>query len=154
MKSRITFVDAEKEDSKLLSSTAFNSKKNWGYSIDLMNLWKEDLEITEEYIRKNKTVKAFDEKIFLGFFAIKKIDNQNAELDHLWLKPENIKKNYGREIFSHILEYLSSNGIEKMTLIAEPNAIGFYQKMNGIPVGKFQSKVSGRVLDIYEFEIK
>lgn len=154
MKSRITFVDAEKEDSKLLSSTAFNSKKNWGYSIDLMNLWKEDLEITEEYIRKNKTVKAFDEKIFLGFFAIKKIDNQNAELDHLWLKPENIKKNYGREIFSYILEYLSSNGIEKMTLIAEPNAIGFYQKMNGIPVGKFQSKVSGRVLDIYEFEIK
>ena len=154
MKSRITFVDAEKEDSKLLSSTAFNSKKNWGYSIDLMNLWKEDLEITEEYIRKNKTVKAFDEKIFLGFFAIKKIDNQNAELDHLWLKPENIKKNYGREIFSHIIEYLSSNGIEKMTLIAEPNAIGFYQKMNGIPVGKFQSKVSGRVLDIYEFEIK
>ena len=41
-----------------------------------------------------------------------------------------------------------------MTLIAEPNAIGFYQKMNGSAVGKFQSKISGRVLDIYEFKIK
>jgi ribosomal protein S18 acetylase RimI-like enzyme len=154
MKSKLTFVDAEIKDSKLLSSIAFNSKKNWGYSNGLMNLWKEDLEITEDYIRENKTVKAFDGKTFLGFFAIKNIDIQNAELDHLWLKPENIKKNYGREIFSHIIEYLSSNGIEKMTLIAEPNAIGFYQKMNGSPVGKFQSKISGRVLDIYEFKIK
>ncbi len=154
MKSKLKFVDAETEDSKLLSYTAFNSKKIWGYSSDLMNLWKEDLVISKEYIRENKTVKVFDGNEFLGFFAIKNIDKRNAELDHLWLKPEKINKNYGREIFSHIIEYLSLNGIEKMTLIAEPNAIGFCQKMNGSPVGKFQSKINGRVLDIYEFKIK
>ena len=103
MKSTLKYVDAEIEDSKLLSSTAFNSKKIWGYSNDLMNLWKEDLAIPKKYIQENKTVKVFEGNEFLGFFAIKTIDKQNAELDHLWLKPENIKKNYGREIFSHII---------------------------------------------------
>ena len=147
----LKYIDANPEDAELLSSLAFESKMFWGYSNELMNLWKEDLEISREYILENKVIKVFDENIFLGFFAIKFENEEKIELDHLWLKPENIKRNYGREIFSFIINYLSSTNIEKFTLIAEPNAIGFYQKMNGKVIGKFQSKISGRFLDIYEF---
>lgn len=41
-----------------------------------------------------------------------------------------------------------------MKLFAEPNATGFNEKMNGKVVGKFQSKIIGRFLDIYEFQNK
>ena len=150
----LKYINANVEDAKLLSSISYSSKKFWGYSDELMNLWKSDLEISNEYILENNVVKVFDEENFLGFFSIKLDEEQNAELDHLWLKPENIKRNYGRQIFNYIMHDLAKKGFSKVTLIAEPNATGFYQKMNGKVVGKFQSKISGRFLDIYEFQTK
>jgi ribosomal protein S18 acetylase RimI-like enzyme len=154
MKPKLTYSDANVEDAELLSSIAFNSKKFWGYSDELMNVWRSDLEISTQYILKNKVVKVFLEEKLIGFFGIKFIDSSIAEIDHLWIKPENIRRNFGRDIFNHIIDYLLANGFNKTTLIAEPNAIGFYQKMNGQIVGKSQSKISGRILDIYEFQVK
>lgn len=154
MKSNLKYFDAKVEDAELLSLLSYSSKKFWGYSDELMELWKSDLKISKEYILKNKVVKVFEEDNLLGFFAIVIDEELNAELDHLWLKPENIKRNYGRQIFQHIIEKLASEGFNKMSLFAEPNATGFYEKMNGKVVGKFQSKISGRFLDIYEFQTK
>jgi N-acetylglutamate synthase-like GNAT family acetyltransferase len=153
MKSTLEYIHAVPEDAELLSKTAIDSKKTWGYSDDLMQLWKTDLEVTPDYILKNTVIKVFDGEQFVGFFALK-TEEGNTELDHLWLTPENIRRNYGRAIFEYIFEDLSSNGTEKMTLLAEPNATGFYDKMGGEIIGKFESKLSGRFLDIYEFKMK
>ena len=152
MNSNLVYINANVEDTELLSFVAYSSKKYWGYSEEQMNLWKSDLEISSEYILENNVVKVFDDENFLGFFSIKLDKEQNVELDHLWLKPEYIKQNYGRQIFNYIMEILFEKGFERVTLIAEPNATGFYQKMNGKVIGKFQSKISGRFLDIYEFQ--
>lgn len=153
MKSNLKFIDAISADSELLSETCKASKKIWGYSDELIQLWKSDLEISEAYILNNKVVKVYDGESFVGFFAIKFSENENPEIDHLWLKPENIRRNYGREIFKFMTNFLSSNNYKMVTLIAEPNAIGFYEKMGGINIGKFESKVSGRFLDIYEYRL-
>ena len=56
-------------------------------------------------------------------------------------------------IFQYIFSYMRSNGYNKATLIAEPHAKGFYDKMGGKITGQFQSKISGRFLDIYEYEL-
>ena len=154
MNTNLQYFDANFEDAELLSSLSYSSKKFWGYSDELMDLWKSDLEISKEYILKNKVVKVFEGDNLLGFFALIIDEELNAELDHLWLKPENIKRNYGRQIFQHIIDKLASEGFNKMTLLAEPYATGFYEKMNGKVIGKFQSKISGRFLDIYEFQTK
>jgi hypothetical protein len=153
MNPNLEYIDANAEDAELLSSLAYSSKKFWGYSDELMSLWKSDLEISSQYILENNVVKVFDGGNLLGFFSIKLDEEQNAELDHFWLKPENIRLHYGQRIFNYITEHLANKGFSKVTLIAEPNATGFYNKMNGNVVGKFQSKVSGRFLDIYEFQI-
>jgi acetyltransferase (GNAT) family protein len=152
-KPNLTYADATPEDAELLSAIAFDSKKFWGYPDELMALWKTDLEINHEYILENKVVKVLDAENFIGFFALKFAENGNVELDHLWLKPEHIKRSYGREIFKYIIDYLSTKTYHTMTLIAEPNATGFYEKMNGKVSGRFESKISGRFLDIYAFEI-
>lgn len=153
MKSDLIYLEAVSTDSKLLTETSFHSKKMWGYSDELMNLWKQDLEISEEYILKNKVFKIYDEKVFIGFFAFKSHEAKVIELDHLWLKPGQIKKGYGRSVFEFILNYLRNTGHLNFNLTAEPNAKGFYDKMGGKVLGKFQSKVSGRILDIYQFTV-
>jgi N-acetylglutamate synthase-like GNAT family acetyltransferase len=116
-----------------------------------MDLWKSDLEVSEDYILENTVVKVFDQETFIGFFGIKAMEGGNLEIDHLWLIPDKIKKGYGRAVFQYILNDLRANGHKKATLTAEPNAKGFYDKMGGKIVGQFQSKINGRFLDIYEF---
>ena len=119
-----------------------------------MNLWKSDLEVSEDYISKNEVVKVYEQDKFIGFYGIKFINEKDAEIDHLWLIPEKIKKGLGRLIFNHIFKCLKLKNYIKATLIAEPNSKGFYEKMGGKVIGQHQSKVSGRFLDIYEFKIK
>lgn len=153
MKPNLEYIAAVPEDSELLSKTAVDSKKIWGYPDELIQLWKTDLEVTPNYILKNTVVKVFDGEKFIGFFALK-TEEENTELDHLWLTPGNTRQNYGRMMFEYIRLYLSSIEVEKMTLLAEPNAKGFYDKMGGEVIGEFESKLSGRFLDIYEFKIK
>jgi N-acetylglutamate synthase-like GNAT family acetyltransferase len=119
-----------------------------------MLLWKIDLEITKDYILQNKVVKVFDAENFIGFFAVIADKENNAVIDHFWIKPEMIKQNYGREIFSYVTKYISSSGYKRLTLIAEPNTKGFYEKMGGEITGQFESLISKRYLDVYEFPIK
>ena len=154
MKSNLTYINAIPEDAELLTQTALDSKKSWGYSDELMNLWKSDLVVSVEYILGNRVVKIFDQDRFIGFFGIKMVGNTGAVIDHLWIIPNELRNGYGRLVFQHIMNYLKSNDHEKVTLIAEPNAKGFYDKMGGRIMGKFQSQVSGRVLDVYEFDLR
>jgi hypothetical protein len=153
VKTELIYIDAVPEDDQLLTETAMISKKTWGYSDDLMTLWKPDLEVSCEYILKNKVVKVFDGDKFVGFFGLKLIENNQVELDNLWFRPGSINKGYGRLVFQHIVNYLKLNGCKKFGLVAEPNAKGFYDKMGGNVTGQFQSKVSGRFLDVYEYEL-
>ena len=96
----------------------------------------------------------FTEKL-IGFYALKFDETENCyEIDHLWLLPENINKGYGKHIFQNIISQLSTLNQKRCILTAEPNATGFYQKMNGKIISTFESKISGRMLEVYEFKIK
>lgn len=46
MNPNLKYFDANVEDAELLSSLSYSSKKFWGYSDELMDLWKSDLEIS------------------------------------------------------------------------------------------------------------
>ncbi|MCY7411160.1 MAG: GNAT family N-acetyltransferase [Chitinophagales bacterium] len=128
MNCELTYIEAVPSDSGLLTETAFISKQMWGYSNELMNLWKPDLEISEEYLLRNKVVKVFAENIFIGFFVIKTTANEKLEIDHLWLMPDKTRMGYGKLIFRNILDYLKAEGHQKVALMAEPNAKDFMRK--------------------------
>lgn len=152
MKPNLLYIRALAEDATFLTSTAIASKKFWGYTDDEMDLWKSDLEVSSAYILQHEVIKVFAEDVFVGFYAIKIIEGI-PEIDHLWLLPEKIRQYYGREIFEHLLHELKAAGYQKAMLIAEPHAKGFYKKMGGTVIGKTGSKISGRFLDIYEFQL-
>ena len=150
----LKYIKAEDNDDEMLTFTAVQSKKYWSYSDEQMNLWKtDDLQVTKEYIKKNQVYKVYNQSNFIGFYGIIKKENDTWEIDHLWLTTDNIRKGYGTVIFQHILSELYIKDAKKAILIAEPNAKSFYDKIGGKIIDKFQSKISGRFLDIYEFSI-
>ena|SRR5690606_18770763 len=154
MQSDLKYIDADVNDSELLTATAVNSKMIWGYSEEQMSLWQTELEVTSTYILQNKVVKCFDNDNFIGFFAIQIKQNEIPEIEHLWLLPGKTNQNYGRKIFHYILDYVTSIGFTNIKLVTEPHAKGFYDKMGGKITSKHESKISGRFLDIYEFNFE
>ncbi|MDF3025946.1 MAG: hydrolase [Fluviicola sp.] len=149
----LTYQQAEIQDCQLLTETATRSKQDWGYSDNVMELWKDDLLIDEDYIRKNTVIKVYVTGRFIGFFAVIALDNEILEIDHLWLLPGEKRKGFGSLIFKTILQYGKTNAFKKAILIAEPNAKGFYEKMGGTVQGTFQSKIKDRQLEIYHYTL-
>ena len=151
MTGELTYISALPEDSDLLTQTALRSKQSWGYSDDLMQLWAEDLAVSKIFIAENNVFKVFDGEQFIGFYGLKIAGETQIELEHLWLLPDKKQQGYGRQLFKHIREQVVQAGQNSFRLTADPNAKPFYDKMGGVIVGKFQSKINGRFLDIYEF---
>ena len=150
----LRYEKAAANDCEQLTQIAHSSKRYWNYSEAQMLLWKDDLTLDANYILHNLVYKIFHQKTLIGFYALKLDETENCyEIDHLWLLPENINKGFGAIIFKNIIAQLSQLQQKRCTLVAEPNAIGFYKKMNGKIIRSFESKISGRMLDVYEFKI-
>lgn len=148
----LNFELASSDDSRLLTETAFKSKRNWNYTEEEMALWTNELRITEQYIKENNIFKILDKTNYLGFFAL--VTNvYYMEIDHLWLLPENIQKGYGRMTFDFIQQTAQRLNYNILRIVSEPNANEFYSKMGGKIIQSKESKLKGRFLDIYEFEI-
>lgn len=148
----LKFKSASSNDSCLLTDTAFKSKRKWNYSEEQLALWTDELTITESYIRENSVFKIFDKNNYVGFFSLVKKDNY-LEIDHFWLLPENTGKGYGKISFDFIQRTAQRLNYNILRVYSEPYANGFYSKMGGKIIHSKESKIKGRFLDIYEFEI-
>ncbi|NUY80557.1 GNAT family N-acetyltransferase [Flavobacterium sp. MAH-1] len=145
----LTYIKATPNDARELSEIAFESKRNWGYPNEWMQLWKTELTLTPDYILENHVVKIFANSKLIGFFSI--IEGEPTELDHLWLTPQNMRRGFGKHIFDEIRRTVSIKGKTTFRLVAEPRAKGFYDKMGGCVTSSFESKIAGRFLEVYEF---
>lgn len=120
-----------------------------------MDLWKEDLGISRDYINENEVTKVLLNGKLIGFYALKFNETMECyEIDHFWLLPEFIGQGFGKRVFRHIMETLAKKNQTKVTLSSDPNAAGFYEKMHGKIIGQKESKVSGCYLPIFEFTVK
>lgn len=150
--SSLQFEQAIQNDSKLLTETAFKSKKIWNYTDEQMSLWTNELTITASYIEENKVFKIFDNQNYVGFFSLV-LKGEFIELDHFWFLSGNTGKGYGRKSFEFIKRMAKNNNYNTLRVYSEPNADGFYSKMGGKIIQSKESKIKGRLLNVYEFKI-
>jgi ribosomal protein S18 acetylase RimI-like enzyme len=71
------------------------------------------------------------------------------------VSPEFIGKGVGKEMFLHALELSRERGYKSLQLEADPNAVGFYEKMGMKRIGERASEVDGqpRILPIMELKL-
>jgi ribosomal protein S18 acetylase RimI-like enzyme len=94
---------ASGEEAGVLTEIARAAKKFWGFPEDWADHWKEDLFITPDFITRNEVYLAMCGDDVAGFSAISRKDNQ-AQLEHLWVKPEHLGSGAGRELFMQAME--------------------------------------------------
>lgn len=139
------------EEADLLSQIAFSAKAHWGYPDRWMQLWRPQLTFTQDYFEENESWAAEFNQAPVAFYTLQ-TRSTAAWLENLWVSPEFIGRGVGRTLFLHALETSRWRGKNRLQLEADPNAIGFYERMGMRRIGERLSEVEGerRVLPIME----
>lgn len=132
-----------------LTEISLISKKYWNYSDEWMDIWKDDLTVTENFIINNYVYHLEnDENEIIGFYAFVKFDDY-IELDSLFVLPEYIGRGLGNLLMTDFLSKVSEIDFNYIKLTAEPFAEDFYKKYGFETVELQQSsKIENRYLPI------
>ena len=90
----------------------------------------------------------------VAFYTLQEKDGC-AWIENLWVLPDLIGKGIGKKLFLHALELARQRGYKTLRLEADPNAVGFYEKMGMLKVDEHHSEVDGqpRILPIMEIRL-
>jgi len=144
-------VRATPDDATHLKEIALAAKGYWNYTPDWLARWEQLFQIKREYIEQHQVYKARHGNVIIGWYGLILRDT-TAWLDDLWVMPAYIGKGIGRLLFDHARQQAQQHGAQRLELEAEPNAVGFYQKMGATTVGEVDSAM-GRKLPIMELRL-
>ncbi|MCL2235653.1 MAG: GNAT family N-acetyltransferase [Defluviitaleaceae bacterium] len=150
---KIKLRQAKPREATTLTGLAFKAKAHWGYPKDWLDLWVDDLTITQEYIKNNMVTVADADGEVVGFVSIAKYDG-DFFLDNLFVDPSYMGKGVGKKLLSHALDYCKQTGITRLTLYSDPNAKGFYESNGGVYLGEHPSAaIPNRTLPIFTYNL-
>ncbi|MBN2520833.1 MAG: GNAT family N-acetyltransferase [Bacteroidales bacterium] len=155
---------ANKNEAGILTQIAFSAKRHWNYPEEYFKTWENELTIIPGYIHKNAVFVAEVDKKIVGFYSI--VNNPNDFysgkipvekgfwLEHIFVLPDFHKKGIGTNLIKHAINFSKKNRIKKLMIFVDPNAEGFYKKMNALYKYSSPSSIEGRKIPVYEFIIK
>ncbi len=138
---------------KTITKITKSSKAYWGYQQEWMQMWEDELTISPDYIRGNKVYKATYNAKIAGYYSLSFINDKVAELDNLFVLPKFIGKGIGKKLMHHAIETAQFLGLHQIVLEADPNAVGFYEKLGFVVVGKKETKIAGKFFSVMELAI-
>ena len=141
-------------DADRLTQIALSAKRHWDYPERWMESWTPQLTFTPEYFEENESWVAVEGEKPIAFYTLED-NNGIAWLENLWVLPEYIGKGIGKDLFFHAVTLARGRGYKILQLEADPNAMGFYEKMGMKKIGERQSEVDGspRILPIMEIAL-
>ena len=91
---------ASSSEAAALTSIASAAKRSWGYPETWLEAWSEQLTVSAEFIANVPTFVARHAGDILGWGAVR-VENTDAHLDHLWVKPAAMHHGVGTALFQH-----------------------------------------------------
>ncbi|GAB6151902.1 GNAT family N-acetyltransferase [Desulfosporosinus burensis] len=154
---------ADAVDRDILTSISFAAKRYWKYPEEYIDVWKDELTITLDYINKNEVHLAMVEGKVVGFISIVEVkdDFQTGELlirkgfwlDHIFINPDFIGKRVGSKLISFAKESCRRKNITSLQILSDPYAKGFYDKVGAQFIEEVPSNIRGRFVSLYKFLI-
>ncbi len=143
-------VLADISDAKKLTEIALKSKTFWGYSKLDLESWREDLTITPKMITKCNICKFIVDDIIAGFYVLNPPKEDLIELEMLFVTPEFIGKGIGKKLLLHSFKKAIHLNAKYMTLLADPNAVPFYESKGFYEIDKKESSIANRFLPVMQ----
>lgn len=159
----ISFEKAHAADHMQLTDISFRAKRYWNYPARYLELWRDELTITEDYINKHLVYTARTEGMVLGYYSIvqakedilagKVLMNRGHWLEHLFIRPEFIGQGIGTKLIDHARAVCRMNGIARLYIFSDPHCEDFYKKLGATFLKKTESSIAGRLVPLYELVI-
>ena len=146
---------AKPEDADAFTEIAHSAKRHWGYPEPWIEAWRDVLTMRPEFIAGNIAYAAIENGRAVGFYVLT-TEADGIHLDHLWILPEAMRRGIGRSLFAHAVQQAKAAGFAAIKIEADPNAVGFYQRMGARRVGSSVSEVEGerRELPLLQYQLE
>lgn len=120
--------DARPGEGGRLREIAIAAKEHWGYERAWVEEWAADGDFSAEGLHAKRAFVADEDGRVVGWGGVLR-RGETAWLDDLWVEPEAMERGVGTELFAHARELARSLGASRLEWEAEPNSVGFYEKM-------------------------
>ncbi|MFI4999988.1 MAG: GNAT family N-acetyltransferase [Reyranellales bacterium] len=137
-----------------LSALCLRSKAHWGYDAEFMRLCSDALTVAEQDIAAGRVLVASDASgRAIGTVSVAP-DGEEAELALMFVDPSAMGVGMGRALFEEAVRLARRLGARRMTILADPNAAAFYERMGARFVRNAPSDaIPGRTLPFYEYDL-
>ena len=150
---KIEIRKATSDEADALTTLAHLAKRHWNYPAEWIDYWKAELTITPEFIRDHQVFVAVIDQAIAGCCALV-ISDALAEIEHMWIDPNQMGKGIGRALFEHAQQRARELGFDELELSADPNAEGFYERMGAKRIGKIPADMFGQPRVLPRMRIK
>ena len=141
-------------ESQSLTDLCVRSKAHWGYDAAFMKLSAQALVVNEDDIAAGRVLVAVDDAGRVIGMACVLPGGDAADLDALFVDPPAIGSGAGRLLFDAALTLARQQGAQRMTILADPNAAAFYERMGARYLRNAPSDaIPGRTLPFYEYDL-
>ena len=129
-------------DCPTLEAIAFAAKAHWGYSVEQLQAWRDDLAVPEKLLPIRPVVVAELNGRPVGFAQVA-TDTQPWELWAMWVHPEHMGQGIGTALFAWATGFAAEHGQEELTIDSDPNAEGFYLRRGARRIGELAAPIPG-----------
>jgi GNAT superfamily N-acetyltransferase len=160
----VTIRLARRGEAPALTELCTRSKAYWGYDAAFMAAAARTIEIRERNIRAKRVLVAVSDfnasresgaPPLLGVAAVLPMDSRGTfDLSHLFVAPEAFGEGIGTALFDAAMQLAAAQGGRRLSILSDPNAAGFYEKLGATRRGEAPSDaVPHRMLPLFEIDI-
>ena len=132
------------DEGERLREIAIASKSHWGYDLERVERWAGDGDYSPQGLSEKEVFVAEAGGRAAGWASLIP-RGEVCCLDDLWVEPDWIGKGVGSLLFRHAAERARRLGARVLEWEAEPNAVGFYERMGARRLRDGESSAWGRV---------
>jgi GNAT superfamily N-acetyltransferase len=145
---------AKLDEAASLTALCVRSKAHWGYDAAFMKLSAAALAVSEDDIAAGRVLVAVDDADRAIGMACVLTEGDTADLDALFIDPPAIGSGAGRALFDAAVALARRQGARRMTILADPNAAAFYERLGARYLRNAPSDaIPGRTLPFYEYDL-
>ena len=155
----IAIRSARSGEASILTELCIRAKAHWGYDSAFMAAATRLLQIREAQIGSGGVLVALRgpeaPAVPSGIAAIVPLRRPHwFELSHLFVAPESFRLGIGRALFDAAVALAADKGATHVSILSDPNAAAFYEKLGARRCGEAPSGVErNRMLPLFEFAI-
>jgi ADP-ribose pyrophosphatase YjhB (NUDIX family) len=141
------------DEAEPLTDLARRAKAHWGYDAGFMARASAEIAISAAAVVDHEVWVLEDASgRVIGFHRV--ITGDPAILEDLWVEPSAIGQGHGRLLWEHAVAVGRAAGATAIELDADPNAVGFYERMGAVCVGETPSTITpGRTVPRMRLEL-